>query len=430
MAFSGWVVGSDNAVTELDQALRFWQARYLLINYLRSDHEASVERKAILTKLEALEGVGADRVAQLLPLLPPAGDVAGMVPGQAVRITIPGAKAGEDYAYWVALPFEYHPEHRYPLIVGLHSENGTAQQELQGFWGGTEERGGQAQRHGYIVIAPEYVSGVKEEKVYTYASESHEIVLASVRDAMRRFSVDADRVFLAGHGMGGDAAWDMGLAHPYHFAGVIPINGAIDRFAPYYLENGKPLSFYTVVGEKDIDLFDRNAAHLMNLFMKGIDLIHAEYKGAGPESFFSEIHALFDWMSRLRRAPPPKQVNARTLRECDTSFSWFEFSGIPDNMKGIDWSNRQRAVHPLIVSATITPSNTINVSSRAARHRLWIPRGEGLIDINKRVKVSINGKQVFNDFVKPDLEAMLDHVRATGDRQQLFWAVLEFPQGR
>ena len=35
------------------------------------------------------------------------------------------------------------------------------------------------------------------------------------------FSIDTDRVFLSGHGVGGDAVYDIGLAHPEHWAGVI-----------------------------------------------------------------------------------------------------------------------------------------------------------------------------------------------------------------
>jgi poly(3-hydroxybutyrate) depolymerase len=430
LAFSGWVMGSQNAVTDLGQALRFWQARFLLIDYLRSSHEAEVERRSLLTRLGALDGIGPERIAQMLPLLPAAGDTAGMAAGQAVRITVSGANAGEESAYWVTLPLEYHADHTYPLIVALHSEHGPPLQELQGFWGGTQEHIGQSQRHGYVVIAPEYIPKANSDKGYDYNEASHAIVIASLRDAMRRFNIDADRVFLAGHDMGGDAAWDMGFSHPYLFAGVIPINGAIDRFAVYYLENGKPLSFYSVAGEKDVNLYERNVVHLMKLFMNGTDLIHTEYKGAGPDTFYSEIHSLFEWMSLLRRDPVPKQIKVRTLRETDNHFSWFEISGVPENMKGIDWSHRQRAVHPLIVEARITPGNSILISSRAARHRIWVPRGDGLIDFNKRLEIRINGKQVWHDFVKPDVEAMLERVRTTGDRQQLFWAVLEFPVGK
>ncbi|MBS0261477.1 MAG: hypothetical protein JSS02_05925 [Planctomycetes bacterium] len=430
LAFSGWVVGSQNAVTDLDQALRFGQARILLIDYLRSKSEAGPERKNILAALESIDGVGPDRIAQMLPLLPAQGDVSGIAPGQAFKIELPTTAKGNAVAYWATLPYEYHADHAYPVIIALHSESGSPQQELQGFWGGTEEQGGQAQRHGYIVIAPEYIPETDSRKGYDYSEASHEAVLASLRDALSRFNIDADRVFLAGHGMGGDAAWDIGLSHPQLFAGVVPINGAIDRFSKYYIENGTKLSFYSVVGEKDVDLFERNVDQLMKIFKNGTDLIHAEYRGAGPETFYAEIHAIFDWMSRMRRDPVPKQLEINTLRESDNSYSWFEFFGIPENLKGIDWNNRSRAIKTFKVSAKITPSNSILISSRASRHRVWIPRGDGLIDLDKRIDVKINSKQVWNNFLKPDVEAMLERVRQTGDRQQLYWGVLDFPIGK
>jgi pimeloyl-ACP methyl ester carboxylesterase len=425
LALSGWVVGSPNAVTDLDQALKFWQARQLVLDYLRSAQDADVERKAIFAKLEALEGVGPEQIGQMLPLLAPPRDpiVAAPGQGQALRIEVAPASDAPTCAYWLSLPFEYHTDHAYPLIVALHDAQGTPQQELQGFWGGND----QSQRRGYIVISPEYVPQSSKNKHYDFSPESHQIVINSLRDALLRLNVDADRVFLSGHGMGGDAAWDMGLSHPHLFAGVVPINAAIDHYAPLYLDNGKQLPLYTIAGELDGNLMERNVGSLMKMMQNNFDLIYAEYNGAGPGTFYSEIHALFDWMSRLRRGPPPRQVNAKTLRESDNSFWWFEFSGIPENMKGINWANpKQQAIHALKVTATITPGNTINVSSRAASHTIWLPRGDGLVDFNARLHVRINGKQVWNDFVKPDLAAMLDHVRVTGDRQHLYWGVLEF----
>jgi hypothetical protein len=68
----------------------------------------------------------------------------------------------------------------------------------------------------------------------------------------------------------------------------------------------------------------------------------------------------------------------------------------------------------------------MSITSKAASHRLWLARGDGLIDFNRRLKVEINTKKVWNGFVKPDLKAMLDHVRIHGDRQHLYWGMLEF----
>jgi predicted esterase len=426
LALSGWIVGSANAITELDQALRLWQARYLILDYLRTEPDAEVERRSILEKLGALEGTGPERIAQLLALLPPTLEAPATAAGDPVRIQIDSPKPDGPTAYWVSLPLEYHVDHSYPLIVALHGETGTPQQELRGFWAGSDEQAGQSERHGYVVIAPEYVSN-SDLKSYDYGSQSHQIVLDSIRDARRRFSVDSDRVYLAGHGMGADAAWDMGLALPHLFAGIIPINGAIDRFSKYYLENGRQLPIYAVNGELDRDLVTRNGPSLMEMIQQNFDLIYAEYDGAGPDPYYSEIHSLFEWMSKLRRPPPPRQVTAKTLRESDNRFFWYEFSGLPGQFQGIDWvKEKHRAIRAMAVSATITPGNTLRIASGAARHRLWLARGEDLVDFDKRLKVDVNGRMRFNDFVKPDTQAMLEHVRVTGDRQQLYWAVLDF----
>ena len=63
---------------------------------------------------------------------------------------------------------------------------------------------------------------------------------------------------------------------------------------------------------------------------------------------------------------------------------------------------------------------------RPAHFRVWLARGPGLVDFQKKLKVEINGRSRFSEFIKPDPAAMLDHARLTGDRQQIYWAVLDF----
>ena len=275
------------------------------------------------------------------------------------------------------------------------------------------------------MIAPEYFERA-DGKGYDYNAASHQVVLDALHDAQRRFSVDSDRVFLTGHGMGGDAAWDIGLSHPHLFAGIMPISGAVDRYAKAYLSNGRQLPMYAVAGDMNLEMINRSGTSLMQMMKENFDVIYAEYVGAGPESYYSEIHSLFDWMARCRAPAAPKQVSARTLRETDHRFFWLEFSGIPENLRAIDWAKAKHRPQGMAVTANIYPGNVIRVSSGADHHRLWVPRGEGLVDFERRLKVEINGRVRWNDFLKPDVEAMLEHVRLSGDRQQLYWAVFEF----
>jgi len=52
------------------------------------------------------------------------------------------------------------------------------------------------------------------------------------------------------------------------------------------------------------------------------------------------------------------------------------------------------------------------------------PEG-GFINFDKKLQVNLNGRQKFHDFVQPDLKAMLESARLTGDRHNIVWAVLE-----
>ena len=91
----------------------------------------------------------------------------------------------------------------------------------------------------------------EQQKQYGYSAREHAIVLNSLRDACRRFSIDTDRVYLSGQSIGGDAAWDIGLAHPDLWAGVIPIVAQSDRYCARYWENARYVPFYVVAGELD-----------------------------------------------------------------------------------------------------------------------------------------------------------------------------------
>src|SRR4029077_16847246 len=136
-----------------------------------------------------------------------------------------------DVRYVVQLPPEYDPLRHYPTVLVLADVGGRPEAEI-GFWaGGEREEGeplGQATRHGYITVAVEWMEPHQTE--YQYSPQEHFAILGALRDACRRFSIDTDRVFLTGHGAGGNAAWDLALAHPDVWAGCMPFLALGDRF--------------------------------------------------------------------------------------------------------------------------------------------------------------------------------------------------------
>lgn len=421
LALSGWVLGSANAITDLDQALRFWQARFLVRGYLSSAPSALHERRDMVEKLVAIEGMTPERMQQMLSIIPPFVDTPGAQPEKLLTLplTVPGLKG--EHSYTVMLPTEYHADHKYPLIIALHSQGQNPEHELR-FWCGSTDRPGQALRHGYIVIAPNYAPGRSN---YDYSPNVHHIVLEALHDARRRFHIDSDRVFLSGHGMGGDAAFDLGFSHPDLFAGVIPFAGVSDRYCKFYWQNAKEVPWYVVGGELDRDTAARNARELTRMMQYGYDLVYTEFVGSGFDSFYAEIHRLFGWMARKQRGKAPKQIEARTLRECDTRFHWYQAQDLPATVTGIDWTNeKNRRITPLTLTARISPGNTLTVNARVGRSSIWL--APDMIDYEKRLSVQVNGRPRMNDFIKPSLEVQLEDFRRRSDRQLIYWATLEY----
>lgn len=424
LAYSGWVLGSANASTELDTAIRLWQAQFLALEYLRTRDLSRCSE--LLRQIREVEGVSAETIARMVPLLPPVIETPEAQPTQAAEIKLAGDSEKTPRGYSILLPPEYRPTRSYPLILALHPSERMAADELD-WWGGTAENPGQAQRYGYIVVAPHYAAQKQIE--FDYSAESHELILESMRDAMRRFRVDADRVILAGHGMGANAAFDVATAHPDLFAGVVAISGYCDKFCKWTWKNARNVPWYVVNGELDLRQgFEANYLNLDRMLRIGFDLIYTQYIGRGYDSYYSEIHAIFDWMNDRRRVHPVKEFEAQVLRASDRSYYWLDCDGLPVATAASDvmvdnHKLREKPIKPLTLKARIADAAdetaTIYIHSGAPRHTLWL--SPEMLDYDKRLSVQVRGRSRFNNFPRADIEAMLDDLKFRGDREMLFW---------
>jgi predicted esterase len=422
VAYSGWVLGSANAITDLNTTLRLWEARFLILEFLRSDNPQ--QRDGLIEQLEKIEGVGPERIGQLIPHLPPAIETPEIEPGVAGMIDMVGSDPKERAKYAVLLPNEYTPHRQYPTIVALRPAERSIERMLD-WWGGAGEKQGLSRRRGYIVIAPDYLAPKTSE--YGYDEEAHAAVTRCIRDARKRFSVDSDRIFLSGHGVGGDAAFDIGMSHPDLFAGVIPIAGIGRNYCTYYWENAKQLPFFIVGGELDRDSLRKNAngGQVNRMMRHGFDVIYVDYIGRGYENYYEEIQTLFDWMDRHQRVKYLKEVKMKVLRPGDNRFFWIEEDQFPPSMLGaVPLAGDHRGhVKPMLLHAKVTFTNALYiVRSRAAKHTLWL--SPEFVDFEKRVVVRVGTRQKFNKFVGRSVQTMLEDLRVRGDRQKLYWAKL------
>ena len=174
------------------------------------------------------------------------------------------AKKEMEYALFV--PSKYDKEKKTPLVVALHGLGGNPQQMIR-------SRGltDQADKYGYIVVAPMgYNSGGwygalgpgkgfagkfgkgkgKTEDLPDNLGELSEKDVINVLALVRKeFNVDAKRIYLIGHSMGGAGAYHLGAKYSEIWAGLGPVAAA--TASPKNVDKLKNIPVFVVHGDKD-----------------------------------------------------------------------------------------------------------------------------------------------------------------------------------
>jgi len=429
MAINGWLQGAGAADRNLKLALSSLRVRTLLIDYLRATDRK--DRDAIHARLEQEESFDAPTVAaiarQMRPPLDPGAEVA---PGLHA-VEVPGLEGEGSQRCLVQLPPEYDPLRKYPAIVSLHAAWSSPQNQID-WWAGMPgpdgQRRGQAARNGAIIVAPAWAR--ERQSSYEFSAREHAAVLGAVREATRRFSIDTDRVFLSGHSTGGDAAWDIALAHPDLWAGLVAISPAAGRYVNHYWHNARTLPIYIVAGELDAASFGRNTMDLDRYLAKGFDATYVEYRGRGHEHFSDETMRIFDWIGRRRRTFFPPAIDAVSMRPWDRFFWWVEMEQAPARTVVLpsQWPPapgvRPFAIEAKTMPAKSIPASNLSVHCGADRVRIWL--SPELVDFSRPLTVTLDGRRLWKDPVIPDKRLLLEDLRLRADRQHPFWAVIDW----
>lgn len=491
LAVSGWLIGANEAVDNLQVAVSLVTTRKLVLDYLREP--VKLNRDAMLESLGSQQSAAPKYVAAILShMKPPIETPPQREPG-SYELSVHGLENEPDVTYFVQLPPEYDPHVKYPAIVTLQGAGTTPEQQI-GWWAGESRmpaadadqgaaqngpqpnvqqpnaqqpnppqqnaagqppaaggnavaaggdaapavesdgppipdihtmRLGQATRQGYIVIAPGWIN--PHQMQYQYSAREHAAVLDSLRDACRRFSIDTDRVFLSGHSMGADAAWDIALAHPDLWAGVIPIVGTAGKYVTKYWPNAEHLSLYFVSGELDANRTANNAPDWDRYLSqtRGWDMTLVEYEGRGHEHFSDEIQRIFDWMGRKKRDFYPREFKAVSERAWDNFFWCLELQEMPANciVDPASWPP-PRNVHPLNLEVKVNANNGINISVHTPKLAVWL--SPEYVNFDVPVTITVGGTRLgTRHVVKPSVSTMLEDARTRADRMHPFWAKVE-----
>jgi pimeloyl-ACP methyl ester carboxylesterase len=413
------------------------KVRDAIVRYLREP--TANERQIVFDTIESAEGARIEQVARLIAKMKPQWHEPELAatPDGFLEMTAPGQTTDGDFTYLVQLPPEYDPYRLYPTLVVLNGAYNSPLQELE-FWAGSRPpaangapgiRRGQAMRRGYITVSIDWHKEHQYE--YEFSAREHVAVLTCLRDASRRLSIDADRVFLSGHDIGGEAAWDIAQAHPDLWAGAIPFGprGEDDaKYISFYHENAEYVSLYFVAGELDGRTINANAPvwnkYLRSTLSKPFDTTLVKFIGRGHEPFHDEILKIFEWMALKQRQGPPANFDCSTLRPWDNFFWWLECDEFPSRymVHPSDWASGK--ITPAHVQGRIQSPNNLAAKTIAERATIWL--GPDFVNFAEPIKLSFNGRTLsLADDVRPSLTVLLEDVRTRGDRQRPFWAKVE-----
>ncbi|MFO0948422.1 MAG: hypothetical protein U1D30_21290 [Planctomycetota bacterium] len=402
LALSGWTVGSEFAIKDLDRATNQWKQRELFIETRDTSDEAKVEQNIDLLKEL---GATANALLPMLPLLPaPPVDISSEeVEQREIEVREIGKRS-----YHVCLPPAYDRYREYPTVVVLHGMNVTPEATLS-LWRPL------AREHGFILIAPEFLT--ESNRPFGYSVDEHVAFLEMISDARRNFAMDADRVFLAGHDLGAFACWDFGMSHPDQFAGLVPICGVPQFYCKHYWPNLANLPVYYVEGTLNGGNLVAAQQQFNRYLVQGYDTLFVEYPGRGREPQAEELPTIFSWMSRLTRNVHPRSIEAVTARLSDRRFYWLVADGFMPNATVAPELFQRSKFRPARLIGKIEDNNSIQINPNGLTS-LSILLSPGLVHLDDpKLSIRVHRKTVHQGIVVPELETLIREYRRSGDRK-------------
>jgi poly(3-hydroxybutyrate) depolymerase len=215
--------------------------------------------------------------------------------------------ADEVMPYRLYVPASYKADRPYPLIVMLHGNGGTENTLFDGYNGQLQQL---AEERGYIVVVP---LGYRVDGGYGYnngsrtAEDARKLRLSEkdvmqVLDLMKQnYSIDANRIYLGGHSMGGSGTWYMGARYAGTWAALASFAGAA---TPETIPPIKPTPQLIVHGDADATVsVERSRTMAATLKKLSVEHQYIEVPGGAHGGIVGpNLKTMFDFFDKHRKA--------------------------------------------------------------------------------------------------------------------------------
>jgi pimeloyl-ACP methyl ester carboxylesterase len=335
----------------------------------------------------------------------------------------------EDEELAKALDFASFKLKGFPMVVQLHGLGGThmisAPPPSNPLWG--------------VIILSPFGRGPTDYKVWGEVD-----VLCAIREAMRAYRVDEDRVYMTGVSMGGTGCWQIATHYPDIFAAIAPVCGNADHRvwerewnwgqkertfmsevrdfmenceSPVFLaENLMHVPVYCVHGDADeVVPVGHSRSMVGRLRELGYSVIYDEQKGVGHGGFYAgTFEKLYKWLLKQVRNRNPKRITYKT--------GWLRYRGA----YWVEINRFERYLDFATISAEIVGQNAISVRTSNVAH-FTLRLNDNIVDTSKEVSVSINGEFVYRGSVGKD--GRLSFAKRNLPDGTCKWVVSKPPEG-
>ncbi len=218
--------------------------------------------------------------------------------------TVWAGRSSSGLDYLVYLPDGYYRSSgRWPLILTLHGRGESGDDSdlvrRQGLPRRVEEKGGLP----FVIVAP-------QSPDWAWNVGALDRLLDEV---LKRYRVDAGRVYLVGNSMGGNGTWDLAAHNPERFAAIAPICGR-GNLASVERLRGVPTWAFHGADDRVVPL-EQSERMVKALKQAGGDARLTVYPGVGHDAWTPTYAnpSFYEWLLQHRRGLIPYGTSSNSL---------------------------------------------------------------------------------------------------------------------
>ena len=281
---------------------------------------------------------------------------------------------GSIQAFRIIAPRQYDPERSYSLALNMH---------------GYKAASG---AHEAISSRPWLFTAAANARGEMNYKEAGMLDVLEMMEAMqKRYNIDAERIYLYGHSMGGRGSWYIGLRKPDLFAAVAPFAGR-NSWALPVLENALNLPLFVLHGAKDKVVSVEHSREVVKQ-LEGLDYSYRYHEPAEATHWWwtdaerqqacTDDPQLYDYFSRHRLHAYPNTVVYKTEELRFNKAYW-------TRIDQFEWHGKAAKIR-----ATILPGNKVDVQvENVSRYTLDLH--ENLLNMDAAVVILTNGTKSYS----------------------------------